>query len=71
MQSLAKFVVAGAVLGVALWLVSRFAGSQLSQLSTLRDEAMLLLLILVGTVVYGGSILLLFGGRWLRSLVRS
>ena len=42
-----------------------------AQLSAFRDEAALLLLIVVGAVVYAGSILLLFGRGWLRSLVRS
>jgi putative peptidoglycan lipid II flippase len=69
-QSLTKFVISGAVLGVALWLAAWLAASHLAQLSALRNEAALLVLIVVGTVVYGGSILLLFGGGWLRSLVR-
>ena len=34
-------------------------------------EAVLLSLIVVGVVVYAGSILLLFGKDWVRSLVRS
>ncbi len=71
MQSLAKFVVSGAVLGAALWFAARFAAAHFAQLSALRDEAALLLLIVVGTIVYAGSILLLFGRGWLRSLVRS
>jgi putative peptidoglycan lipid II flippase len=71
MQSLTKFVVSGAVLGAALWLAARYAASHLAQLSALRDEAALLVLIVVGTIVYAGSILLLFGRGWLRSLVRS
>src|SRR5712672_3800831 len=71
MQSLAKFVVSGAVLGAALWFAAGFAAAHFSQLSALRDEAALLLLIVVGTFVYAGSILLLFGWGWLRSLVRS
>jgi putative peptidoglycan lipid II flippase len=70
-RSLAKFVVAGAVLAAALWFAARFAGSHFAQLSALRDEAALLLLIVVGGIVYAGSVLLLFGGGWLRSLVRS
>ncbi len=69
-QSLAKFVASGAVLAAALWLAARFAGSHLAQLSMLRDEAMLLVLVVVGTIVYAGSILLLFGRRWLSSLIR-
>jgi len=70
-RSLAKFAGCGAVLGGALWLTARFAASHLAQLSAFRDEAALLLLIVVGTIVYAGSILLLFGRRWLGSLVRS
>jgi putative peptidoglycan lipid II flippase len=70
MQSLAKFVVSGAVLGAALWFAARFATAQFAQLSALRDEAALVLLVAVGAVVYAGSILLLFGRRWLSSLVR-
>src|SRR6266581_3835101 len=71
MQSLAKFVVSGAVLGAALWFAARFAATHFAQLSALRDEAALLSLIVVGAIVYAGSILLLFGWGWLRSLVRS
>jgi putative peptidoglycan lipid II flippase len=70
MQSLAKFVVSGAVLGAALWFAARFATAQFAQLSALRDEAALVFLVAVGAVVYAGSILLLFGRRWLSSLVR-
>ena len=67
----AAAVVSGAVLGAALWLAARFAASHLAQLSALRDEAALLVLIVVGTIVYAGSIMLLFGVGWLRSLMRS
>jgi putative peptidoglycan lipid II flippase len=70
-RSSAKFVVAGVLLGTALWLAARFATAQFAQLSAFRDEAALLLLIVVGAIVYAGSILLLFGRGWLRSLVRT
>jgi putative peptidoglycan lipid II flippase len=40
-------------------------------LSALRDESALLWLIVVGTIIYAGSILLLFGRGWLKSLLRS
>jgi putative peptidoglycan lipid II flippase len=40
-------------------------------MSALHDEAALLVLIAVGTIVYAGLIRLLFGWGWLRSLVRS
>ena len=69
-RSFVKFLVTGLVLAAALWLTARFAAVQFAHLGALRDEAALLLLIAVGTVVYGGAILLLFGPRWLRGLVR-
>ena len=71
MRSMMKFLVSGAALGAALWLTARLAVSQLAELSALRDEAALLVLIIIGTIVYAGSILLLFGSGWLRSLIRS
>jgi putative peptidoglycan lipid II flippase len=71
MQSLAKFVACGIVLAAVLWFAAKFAAAHFSQLSALRDEAALLLLVVAGTIVYAGSILLLFGRGWLRSLVRS
>jgi putative peptidoglycan lipid II flippase len=70
LQSLAKFVACGTVLAATLWFTARFAAPHVAQLATLRDEAMLLLLVVVGTVVYAALILLLFGRGWLRSLVR-
>jgi putative peptidoglycan lipid II flippase len=70
LRSLAKFLACGLVLAAALWLAAKFAAPHLAQLSALRDEAALLLLMLVGTVVYAGSILLAFGRGWLRSLIR-
>jgi putative peptidoglycan lipid II flippase len=71
MRSLGKFVASGALLAAALWAAAKFAGVYLAALPALRDEATLLILIVVGAVVYAGSILLLFGTGWLRSLVRS
>jgi putative peptidoglycan lipid II flippase len=70
LRSLAKFAACGIVLAAALWLTARFAAAHVAQLATLRDEATLLLLVVVGTVVYAALILLLFGRGWLRSLVR-
>jgi putative peptidoglycan lipid II flippase len=70
MRSVTKFVVAGAVLGAALWLAARFFASSLSGLGTLHDEAAFLLLIMVGALVYAGAILALFGSRWVMSLVK-
>jgi len=70
-RTLAKFVVSGVVLAAALWLTARLAASHLAQLGAFRDEVALLALIVVGAIVYAGSILLLFGRRWLGSLIRS
>jgi putative peptidoglycan lipid II flippase len=69
-RSLAKFVAAGLVLGAALWLTAKFSVTYLSALSAFRDEAAFALLIIVGALIYAGSVLLLFGRGWLRSLVR-
>jgi putative peptidoglycan lipid II flippase len=71
MRSLAKFAGCGIVLAAALWSAAWFANQQLPHWGALRDEAALLLLIVTGAVVYAGSILLLFGRRWLLALVRS
>src|SRR5437762_3685291 len=71
MRSMMKFLVSGVALAAALWLTARLAVSQLAALSALRDESALLMLIVIGTIVYAGSILLLFGSSWLRSLIRS
>jgi putative peptidoglycan lipid II flippase len=69
-QSLGKFAVSGIVLAAALWGTTRLAGGYLQTLPAFRDEIMLLALIVVGAVVYAGSVLLLFGPGWLKSLVR-
>jgi putative peptidoglycan lipid II flippase len=66
----AKFLIAAAVLGAALWAAARFAGPHLAELGAFRDETTLLVLIIVGAIVYIGSILLLFGRSWLGALVR-
>jgi putative peptidoglycan lipid II flippase len=71
MQSLGKFAASGAVLAAALWATVKLASAYLAQLPAFRDEITLLVLIAVGAIVYAGSILLLFGTGWLRSLVRS
>ena len=59
------------VLAAVLWIAAGVAAAQLAHLSMLRDETALALLIVIGSIVYAGSILLLFGRGWLRSLVRS
>ncbi|MBB5047591.1 putative peptidoglycan lipid II flippase [Rhodopseudomonas rhenobacensis] len=68
--AIGKFIAVGVVLGAALWATARYAAPYLAQLSALRDETALALLIGVGALVYGAAILLLFGTRWLRALLR-
>jgi putative peptidoglycan lipid II flippase len=68
-QSLLKFLISGLVLAAALWLAARFAAARFGSMA-FRDEITLLLLIGVGAVVYAGSILGLFGLRWLKGLVK-
>jgi len=71
LQSLGRFAATWVVLAASLWLTARYAAAHFATLAAWRDEIALLLLIAVGAIVYGGSILLLFGPRWLRSMVRS
>src|ERR1700739_2567312 len=54
MQSLAKFALTGVLLAAALWLVAKFAAAHLSGLGTLRDEIVLVILVVAGAVVYAG-----------------
>ena len=70
LRSVGRFVAAGVVLGAALWLTARFSAAYVSTLSALHDIAALLLLILAGGIVYASAILLLFGRRWVMSLVK-
>jgi len=69
--SLLKFVGAGGVLAVAFWATVRVAGGYLAHLSAFRDETMLLLLMLIGIIVYGVTVLALFGRSGLRALIRA
>ena len=68
-QSLLRFAVSGVVLAAALWFAARFAATHFEAVR-FRDEATLLLLIGVGAVVYSACVLLLFGPRWLKGLVK-
>jgi putative peptidoglycan lipid II flippase len=69
-RAMIKFVVTGVGLGAVLWLITHFGAPYLRQLPAMRDEAMLTLLIVVGAVVYGAALLLLFGPRWIKALLR-
>ncbi|MGY3650783.1 MULTISPECIES: murein biosynthesis integral membrane protein MurJ [unclassified Bradyrhizobium] len=67
--SLAKFLLTGINLAAAFWLIARFSGAYLASMH-FQDELTLVLLALGGTIVYALAILVLFGRRWLVSLVR-
>jgi putative peptidoglycan lipid II flippase len=69
-QSLLRFAISGVVLAAALWFAARFAAAHFEAIR-FRDETTLLLLIGVGAVVYAACVLLLFGPRWLKSLVKA
>jgi putative peptidoglycan lipid II flippase len=68
-QALLRFAVSGVVLAASLWGAARFAATHFEAIR-FRDETTLLLLIAVGAVVYATSVLLLFGPRWLKALVK-
>ena len=68
-QALFRFAVSGVVLATALWFTARFAASHFEAIR-FRDETTLLMLIGVGALVYPACVLLLFGPRWLKGLVK-
>ena len=69
--SLLKFLGVGILLAAALWGTALALETLLAPMRAFRDETALLILIVVGAVVYGAAILLVFGLGWLKSLMRS
>jgi len=70
-QSLKKLAVAGLVLALALLIGERMFTPLFAPLPRLRAEAMLAALTMLGALVYGGAISVLFGREWLRAFSRS
>jgi putative peptidoglycan lipid II flippase len=68
-QSLLRFAACGVVLAAVLWATARFSAAHFEAIR-FRDETTLLLLIGIGAIVYAASVLLLFGPRWLKALVK-
>lgn len=68
-RSLSKFAGAGVILAISLWGAARWLGTLLSGWNVLRDETLLVLLVVVGAVVYAATVWLMFGFRWLKALV--
>jgi putative peptidoglycan lipid II flippase len=69
--SLAKLAAASAALTLLLLLIMRLVTSLLSSLPRFRNEAELLVLVLLGAIFYGILVLALFGRRWTLLLRRS
>ncbi|HVU43736.1 MAG TPA: murein biosynthesis integral membrane protein MurJ [Xanthobacteraceae bacterium] len=68
--SLGRLAVAGVAMAILLALAVPLVTSLLSSLSRFRNESELLVLTLVGGVVYGVLVLVLFGRRWATLLRR-
>jgi putative peptidoglycan lipid II flippase len=66
-QATGRIALAGAALAVAL-LISRHPLASLFAGSPLRDELTLLVLMVIGAVVYGAAVVLLFGRTWVAAL---
>ena len=69
--SLVKLAAAGAALTLALLIADPLVTRLLSSWSRFRNESELALLALLGGLVYGGVVLVLFGRRWVSLMKRS
>lgn len=67
-RSVLSLLAAGAVLALSLWLTRVAANALMAPSMPLRDVLVLGILVAVGVLSYGGTILLLLGARWLRAL---
>jgi len=69
--SLIKLAIAGVALALVLLVADPIVTALLSSWSRFRAESELLVLALIGGVVYGGLVLVLFGRRWLALMGKS
>ncbi len=69
-SSIVKFIGIGVAMAAAFWSTARLCAAQFAGMATLRDEATLGVLIVVGAAVYAVLVLVLFGPGWLKRLVR-
>ncbi len=69
--SLLKLAAAGAALALVLLIAGPLVTRLLSSWSRFRNESELALLALLGGLVYGGLVLVLFGRRWVSLMKRS
>ncbi len=68
--SFAKFVITACITALALYVVAHFASAPIASLTSHKSEAMLLVLIIVGAIVYGAAIFGLFGRKWIVNLMK-
>jgi putative peptidoglycan lipid II flippase len=69
-RTIVRLAVAGIALALALYVAEAPVESLFQSWSRLRDEATLTLLALIGALVYGGTVVALFGPQWLAELRR-
>jgi len=69
-KPVAKLIASGVVLAASLLAGAYGLERALSGLSVFREETMLALLVVLGTLVYSLMVLLLLGMPWLKSLLR-
>jgi hypothetical protein len=65
-----RLLLAGAVLTVALYFGSRWLAQAFAGLAYFREETTLAVLVVLGAVVYGLTVLLLLGRSWFGSLLK-
>ncbi len=70
-SSLTKLAAAGAALAVVLLIADPIVTGLSSSLPRFRNETVLILLALIGGVVYGGLIAVMFGRRWIALMRRT
>ncbi len=70
-RAAAKFAIAGLALAAALYFGERPIADLFAAWPTLRAEATLAVLAVIGAVVYFGVVLALFGKQWLKALRRT
>jgi putative peptidoglycan lipid II flippase len=70
-SSLWKLAASGAVMAVVLLIADPIVTGLSSSLPRFRNETVLILLALIGAVVYGGLVGVLFGRRWLLLMRRT
>jgi putative peptidoglycan lipid II flippase len=63
-QSVIRLAIAGAILAGALWLSRNPVLKIASHWPALKEEIELIIFIVIGAVIYGGAIVLMFGKRW-------